>query len=53
MLEKWCLIIIEFFSNNIDGTFYIQKDSGMVFLNGNEDVFANSISEFIDKMVKE
>ncbi len=45
--------LIEFFSNDIEGTFYIHKDSGMVFLNGNEDIYAESFSEFVNKMVEE
>lgn len=40
--------LIEFFSNDIDGTFYIHKDSGKVFLNGDDDVFAESFSEFLE-----
>ncbi len=43
--------LIEFFSNDIDGTFYIHKDSGKVFLNSNEIIYAESFSEFINRMV--
>jgi len=43
--------LIEFFSNDIDGTFYIHKDSGKVFLNSNGDIYAESFSEFINRMV--
>jgi hypothetical protein len=41
--------LIEFFSNDIDGTFYIHNDSGKVYLNG--DVFADTFSEFIGKTI--
>jgi len=43
--------LIEFFSSDIDGTFYIHQNSGKVFLNGNEDIFAESFSEFVGKLI--
>jgi len=42
---------IEFFSNDIDGVFFIKTESGQVFLNGKENLFANTFSEFVDKLL--
>lgn len=42
---------IEFFSNDIDGTFYINQDSGKIYLNSDSNFFAESFSKFIEKIL--
>lgn len=49
--EKLRRGFIQFFSNDIDGTFYIHNATGKVYLNHVDFEFANSFSEFIDKLL--
>lgn len=38
---------IEFFSNDIDGVFYIKEDNGEIYLNSIENKITNSFSAFL------
>lgn len=42
---------LKFFSNDIDGAFYLKLDSGEVFLNSKEKFFADSFKTFINKLL--
>ncbi|APU69558.1 SMI1/KNR4 family protein [Christiangramia flava] len=42
---------IRFFSNDIDGRFYIHEQSGKVYLNSKDNLFAKSFFDFINKML--
>jgi len=42
---------LEFFSNDIDGVFYLKSDSGEVFLNSKENFFSGSFQDFINKLL--
>ncbi len=42
---------LEFFSNDIDGWFYINIDNGKVYLREIDNLFANSFNDFIVKML--
>ena len=44
---------LEFFSNDLDGQFYISLINGEIFLNSTENSFAKSFNEFLIKMLNE
>lgn len=44
---------IEFFSNDIDGTFYIESNTGKVFLNDKDSEYAKSFYEFLELIINE
>ncbi len=44
---------LEFFSNDIDGVFYLKLDSGNVFLNTTDFLFADSFKAFINKLLND
>lgn len=44
---------LEFFSNDLDGVYYLKLNSGEVFLNSKEIFFADSFSAFLNKLVDE
>ena len=43
----------EFFSNDIDGRFYLNNKTGKIYQNSTENEFADSFSKFIDKLLNE
>ena len=44
---------IEFYSNDIDGSFYIHNETGKIYLNSTTNEFANSFVKFIDNLLDE
>ncbi|GAL01961.1 hypothetical protein JCM19275_3718 [Nonlabens ulvanivorans] len=44
---------IQFFSNDIDGVFYIKAFSGKVFLNSIESEYAESFEGFVNRLLDE
>jgi hypothetical protein len=42
---------LEFFSNDIDGTFYIKLETGEIRLNSTDNLFAKSFNEFLQKII--
>lgn len=44
---------IKFFSNDIDGEFYIHSSTGIVFLNSTDTVYAETFEKFIDKIIND
>lgn len=42
---------VEFFSNDIDGVFYIHNETGKVYLNSVETKFSDSFVEFYNKVL--
>ncbi len=44
---------LEFFSNDIDGTFYLELNSGKVYRNSNNELFSNSFSEFTNSLINQ
>ena len=45
--------LLKFFSNDLDGQFYIDLKNGEIFLNSIENLFAKSFNEFLTKMLNE
>ncbi|MEM8527574.1 MAG: SMI1/KNR4 family protein [Bacteroidota bacterium] len=45
--------LLKFFSNDLDGQFYINLKNGEIFLNSIENLFAKSFNEFLTKMLNE
>ena len=42
---------IQFFSNDIDGVFYIHNETGIVYLNSFKNKYSESFVEFFNKLL--